>query len=295
MVTEFDAFGDESGIEASAAYCIVGGYVGTPRQWKIFTKEWSAALDEYGVPRFHAKDFFQPARRRKVECYQGWTDQKLTRFLRLLLETLNRRRIEAAIAAVHAPSFNALAEDDRRFLSGGIMNTRAQLMGDDDLRLSRKWLSSGAPTRPYFCAFQGFISQALDKTSDDSILSFTLEQQNVVEARAIQTFHEAYKTERYLRSAKLGDITFADSERKLPLQAADLIAYLSNRRMNQSIRGSLLRQADEGIDRNKSRIRFYGREQLKAMLAQTSQEIVDNLASGLRAQLGEDSPEEPDG
>ena len=60
------AYADESGIQGSAPYCLMAGYIASPRRWKPFNAAWKATLEEYGVPEFHAKDFFAVKKRHRV-------------------------------------------------------------------------------------------------------------------------------------------------------------------------------------------------------------------------------------
>ena len=50
-------FGDVSGKDVHPIR-VAAGYLGGPKHWRAFDREWQAALDEAEVKQFHATDFF---------------------------------------------------------------------------------------------------------------------------------------------------------------------------------------------------------------------------------------------
>ena len=57
-VTRIITYGDESGLDEKAEYFLMGGFVGTPLDWKTVRSEWQQVLRQFGVPEFHSADFF---------------------------------------------------------------------------------------------------------------------------------------------------------------------------------------------------------------------------------------------
>lgn len=109
------------------------------------------------------------------------------------------------------PSWEALAHDDRCFLSGGIAKTSVAISWQtDEFRLARTgWSSSGAPSRPLYGVFQRFVGEAALLARDDALFYF------IFEPRPRETFNEQFN-QGHLPSeleAKIGGITFDDSVR----------------------------------------------------------------------------------
>ena len=94
IVEEF-FYGDDAGTHSTAAYCLVGGYRASPRQWKKFRKEWQEALDDAGVAEFHANVFFNRTVNKNPQenPYLKWSEAKATAFRRCLLDIIHKRDI----------------------------------------------------------------------------------------------------------------------------------------------------------------------------------------------------------
>ncbi len=224
LLTFLYAYGDDSGSEEDARFCIVSGYIGSPRQWDSFEKAWAAILDTYQVPEFHSKDFFPLQRRGHVAPFKDWSAAKASEFLGELLGILDRHRRIAPIGrAINVKDFQALPYDDRRLLTGGsiLLHNRVNRR-----RLDAKWKAHGAPSRPYLLAFQYFLVDALTAAKDGVGIHFVFDTQNALEARATETFREFIVEQ---SGASLESITFTDSKLKAGLQAADMHAYLWHR------------------------------------------------------------------
>ena len=83
---ELWAYGDESGIDQQVKHCLMLGYIAAPLQWERFNDLWRIALQHYGVPEFHAVDFFPRQRQRShANPYRGWPDNQRIEFLDILL------------------------------------------------------------------------------------------------------------------------------------------------------------------------------------------------------------------
>lgn len=273
-------FGDESGIEDSAEYCIIAGYIGAPRQWEKFRRAWRKILHRYHVPEFHAKDFYQPKRRKHVPHYAGWSDDRASAFLAALLKIINARDIDPIAAEIHVPGFNSLDHEERRYLTGGLLETHA--FGNEDgsaVVFTEDFQSSGAPSRPYMAIFQRFVGEALMKAPPDTMVHFTFDIQNALQTRAIETFQEQFKSG-HLPSdleAKAASIRYADSVDEEPLQAADLCAYFWNRASNNAVRGRLLRQTAEAFALKPHRMTRFRREHLQKILDSTLDDAVAQI------------------
>lgn len=219
MKSTLFVFADESGIHDTAPYCVLAGYIGSPRQWIIFEKKWSELLDEYGLSEFHAKRFFaRDNEGKRVSPFHGWSDFEARQFLARLVAMINERRLYPIVGVVDVAAFNTLSVGERRFLTGG------------NILKSGKWDTHGAPTKPYYLAFQFFIVEAMQRAVKGKTVHFIFDRQNVLQSRAGETFYEIIKViergESLVNvSADLGNIAFRNSAHEEGLQAADLLTH----------------------------------------------------------------------
>ena len=58
VVVDLFVYADESGTQRSDVICLVGGHIGSPRQWGRLNGRWRTILASEHVEEFHARDFF---------------------------------------------------------------------------------------------------------------------------------------------------------------------------------------------------------------------------------------------
>ena len=232
-MAEWVAYGDETGTQAGSHYCALLGYVASPRQWKLFRRDWRTALGK--VPEFHAIDFFQKKRWRSSKSpYHGWSEKKAKRFLDGLLRTINRYDLIPIGFAFHIEAFQALSLDERRRLTGAVRRNRIHPYRNT-VEVTSTLVSSGAPEQPYFMGWHYLITEALNHSPPSVIVNFVFDSRLTIEARAHQTFDEIRSTGMPEISKRLGLHSFGDSAKYEPLQAADLYAYVWNRALHWSL------------------------------------------------------------
>jgi len=249
----------------------VTGYVGTPNHWSRFKRQWEKILGKYSVPYFHAKRFFgRDSTGERLDCYKGWSPEKAWSFLTELLFCIDQRRLSPIGGAVHVRSFNALNDKEKRFLTGG------------NVRNDGKWLTSGAPSTPYFIAMQYLIVDALKHgSSKNTEIHFLFDRQNVLETRAVQTYNEILDTtanqytERLTGAEKLGRISFGESSKEPPLQAADLLTYGWYSFLSRGMEGlnDERHYATNHLTRKRDEIRIYNAEAFEIVLSKLSPEV----------------------
>lgn len=212
MVIDLFAYADESGIQDGATHCVVSGYIGSPRQWKILIRDWSDVLQQHGISEFHASPFFARKRvPRKKNPYRDWSDQQAEQFLDKLISVINQRHLYPIGGAVDITAFNSFTVGERRFLTFGVFK-------------NSKWKSSGAPSRPYQLAFGTLLLEACEKASNSAKVHFVFDQSKE-SPLAIQTFNQIKDGQRHKVWEHLGSVTFADRRQTIGLQAADLLTH----------------------------------------------------------------------
>lgn len=261
---------DESGVHENPQYCLVAGYIGSPQHWRRFERNWEGVLGQYSVPDFHAKRFFaRDQRGGRLDSYADWSDDKALSFLDELLSCVDQRRLFPIGGAVHVPSFDALTYGERRFLTGGNFTSDSQ------------WLTSGAPSKPYYVALEHLIVEAINQARKDTLIHFLFDRQEVLGARAVQTYNEIvgraaptrrgsyYSTEPPLIGAeRLGRIAFGERKKEPSLQVADLFTHLwySFLARGEKMSGERL-HAMNRLTRKRQTMRIYNAEGFEVVLS----------------------------
>jgi hypothetical protein len=206
-----DAYIDESGIEES--YCAVAGFLGLTDNWGPFEDAWKDVLKEADAQYFHANKFFHG-----IKPYEGWSLSKREAFLGALIELItdNKRELQLVAAAVDIAAFRARSEDERIYLTGGRWT-------------DGKWAFRGAPARPYYVPLCSVLNSCYRHRVRVNLFH---DQQNVYAEHVRRLHSEMQQHLPILRRRHIGAITFGSKLDYVPLQAADLAAYLTFHRLS---------------------------------------------------------------
>jgi hypothetical protein len=223
---------DESGIHDEAPICILAGYIASVKQWIWFDARWVEVLEKFDVGDFHSKDFFAVdssgkrvgkyrrwSDRATKESYGDWSDAKASDFLVRLLAAVHNTRMEPLGAYVQTDVFSSFTYGERKYLTGGKFRF-------DNGQI--KWLTSGAPTKPYFLIYDHCLAEATQRTKPGHKALFIFDQQKTFEGRALQQFGE---TAAVLSQAPEGwgkrfaGVLFQERHEVPGLQAADLYTH----------------------------------------------------------------------
>lgn len=215
------------------------GYIAADLQWEQFNELWTFALREYSVPEFHAVDFFPRQRQRSsTNPYRGWSDDLRIEFLDTLLGIRAHCRLVPIGWAVNISDFQALTYEQRRFFTGGYLETNLHVEGvnteEQRTRLRRKFKTSGAPSRPYMVAFNQFLYDAWWVATDDALIHVVLDRQGALESGATQYFNRSWLRHDEVASKRFASISYQDSRDIPALQAADMYAYAWGRYLEGS-------------------------------------------------------------
>src|SRR5271170_6867835 len=83
------AYLDDSGTHDSSPVCVVSGYFGSERHWRIFDEKWRAVLGSFEIEEFHANKFWAYTNGANITEHRGWDDDKCARLIESLLETIS--------------------------------------------------------------------------------------------------------------------------------------------------------------------------------------------------------------
>ena len=224
MVLELHAYSDESG-GIDEPCCTVAGFIASPRQWKLFSANWTAVLERADVPVFHATDFFSRAGwQSSASPYHDWSDEKALRFQRELTDVFLRqhKRLHRANGAVDVNDYKELSEDWKRVFTGAMIkwNVRAG-------QFTSRLLGTGKPSAPWFLCFIDFVQHILTHAPDGSFVHLTCDETKEYAPLAQITWNNMKKHKAF-GWRKMGDLTFAGDEWKPALQLADSYAHLLN-------------------------------------------------------------------
>jgi hypothetical protein len=254
VIGVFEAYVDESGTEED--YLAVAGFIGLTTMWRSFESEWAKALEIAGVGYFRAKEFFG-----REDPFSGLSERKRATLLSALLALITDREngLHPVAAVVDVRAFVARTEAERIYLTGGRLDRRTD-----------KWVFSGAPSRPYYVP----LCNILDRCNRSPVRVDIFHDRHTVYAKHALRLHAEMRKHRepaFIR-AGLGDLVFASRFERLPLQAADLIAYLTFCRVARG------RQRDDDEIGRASRalarygdgvITFYDERTMESKLART--------------------------
>lgn len=213
MAVELLVYADESGIHSDASYCVICGYFASPRQWRLFEESWTLTLQAYGVPEFHAYDFFTRGVKRSGH-YRDWARERAKAFINGLLSNVASCRLHPVGGAVDVRGFKEFSDDERRFLTGGVLGADGS------------WLTTGAPSKPYYVAFQILLTEAAQRAKENATVHFVLDQQRDLAPWAEMLFKRIASERRHKLWDRLGQISYADRRKAVCLQAADLYSHL---------------------------------------------------------------------
>ena len=191
-------FFDESGTHgAESPAVIVGGFLATVEQWNAYERDLKTLLADYGVKKFHAKDF-----RQTKNDFKGWALPKKAKF--------NSRFLQLADQHL-ACGFSAVlrSADYQRIYRVG-----------DFLRTARPDTQYGLCVRTVLWKSIVFMK---DRKADWP-LSFVFEAGTHHEMDAARVFFEEKEGLLSEYSDMFGSVTFETKE-TLPIAIADSLAY----------------------------------------------------------------------
>jgi hypothetical protein len=206
ILTVFEVYADESGTEE--VWCAVAGFKALTTNWRPFEEAWSRVLHDAGADYFHSKEFFQGGK-----PFGQWSGEKRIRFIDDLIQLIDEwEGLSLAASAVDTKAFFARNEQERIYLTGGRWHRG-------------KWRFPGAPTKPYYLPF----AHVFDKFHKGIERVNMFHDQHSVYAEHALRLHAHAKLHRKPPEFRqgIGTLTFGSKTEFVPLQAADLAAYLT--------------------------------------------------------------------
>ena len=197
-IAVFKVYLDESGVHDSSPVVAVGGYIGRPPAWRDWTKKWNQAKKPIKI--YHATD----AQNLQGE-FEGWTNERVGALAAKLLPIIDQSQIGALSISLDLVEFNrALAGKDHL----------KKLFGE-----------------PYVACFQWCIQAFLNiayEGGNKERIAFVHEV-NAYQGQALEAF--SWIKENTNMGNNAISLTFGAKSDYPPLQAADILAYETNKRL----------------------------------------------------------------
>ena len=188
---------DESGTHKSAAGIAIAGYVASTDSWLHFSEDWSVALKRFGVSCFHMTDW----ENRRGE-FKGMKERERKRLYNKLVTIIHRYAEGGLAASFHVHDFQKA-----------------------DLLLGSPYI---------FCSTLAIAAanQWAETVSFDDELEFVFEKGAETASYFKRAFEAAQKNKQFAARFRLGSISYADRRRVVPLQAADILAYETYKKLD---------------------------------------------------------------
>lgn len=218
VLAVLSAYFDESGIHDDAPLCVMAGFIGSLRQWQRVEAAYrrAAGADAYD-PGLHASQFFvRTPEGQHGGPYKGWSNDRAEGLLESLVQAVDEAGVWPILAALDVEAFRAYSRAERQQLTGHYQAPAG------------KASLAGAPTKPYYLVLQSVVVQAAKRvTRPDLSVRFIFDLQQQFAAYGVNLYEYIKRVGLWgTPSRVLGDISFARRADALPLQAADLLAYL---------------------------------------------------------------------
>jgi hypothetical protein len=275
VAVDLFTFADESGLQQKPAYCLLAGFIASPRQWIVLSHDWEKVLAHYNTPEFHAKDYFGRNPKGNRGLYNKWSLTDTNRFLEDILSIARQRLLYPVGGAISVPDFNSFSQSERKFLSGGFISK------------SGKWMTTGAPSKPYYFMMNLLVCDALSRADPETKVNFYFDEQNVLQARAIETLRETAKVGPLSdgqNTEQIQSFGFVRSVNYPGIQLADMYCYAWNRYLTkgQSVQDGIHRIL-ETLATKKAK----GPPSIKIVDRITLQKLLGRLPKGIQNKLRE--------
>ena len=225
---------DESGIHAGSLAVTVGAYVGRPSVWQDFTKAWKRRKRPISI--FHAAD----CANLRGE-FKGWTPEDRDRYVAKLFPVIPQHRLAGVVIGIHVPAFEEAMAAVPEVRS--IFRT------------------------PYDGCFQWCVQRIVDyhNAAHATQRLVFFHEINDFQAECKRTFGELNRAPK--NTSHSMTLSFVGKSDHIPLQAADVLAYESNKIM-RNISKATLRRSWLAINPHLDRVHFqyFGEENRDHMI-----------------------------
>jgi hypothetical protein len=251
---------DDSGTHPEASVAVIGGWIAPFQQWKKFTKEWNKAKAEYGFEEFHTAHFMSNNSESEFADKEEWNENKKKIVMQRLAEITLSRSSQGFCMRVVKKDMDEIIPDGLREVVGRHPYTYALRAAIGFMEGWRKMIGITEPTEYIFDTMtKGPAKTEINRVFEESI-------------RMDDALHK-YGIYR-------GCHSFRDSKTVLPLQAADMMAWLSQRayayeRQEVSMPEFAITTWNRMLTSRKLFAKSQSREQLREFVAKDPKAIIE--------------------
>jgi Protein of unknown function (DUF3800) len=197
----FTVYFDDSGTSPQNPIAVVGGWISPAEQWKKFEREWTRIQEAEGFHVLHMADFMFGSSRTE---FGNWNNLKKNRVIRALRKIIQAHCVYGFGFSVHKQDYDEIVSGDVRAKCGRFHYTWAVRMVLGKLE---RWRQDNLVREP--------IQYVFDRMSEGRY-------------EIDKVFADAENTGDAFNRYGIypGCYSFQDKSDVLPLQAADLIAWL---------------------------------------------------------------------
>ncbi len=232
---------DESGIHSGSKRIVLAGFAGGRQKIKALEKSWMEILSRFDVPLeigFHAKVFFKQS-----GPYYRWSGQRSKDFIDAIVEQIRIHEVKPIGACVSTEVFHRQSHNFRRWITGGQYDVERE-----------RWLSSGAPTKPYFFVFHQALIRGCADAKPGVRVDFIFDRQDNFSSLVFNLWNILKGDPRWKGGAHLGGVAFYSRFERPCLQLADFLAFClyhieeySKEARNHHIRYAISRLVEEKV------------------------------------------------
>jgi len=262
------AYFDDSGTHATSRVTLMGGLYGNDAQWTALEQKWQALLDDPGkgwgpLARFHMFDCEHGEGEFSGKS-QGARDHLIYRFRNIILES----RLHGYAMVVSTPDWDELVKGD--YLDG--WGDAERFSVTNCLLTTLEWA-------------------ARESVETEVAFVFDDRPQRRESNRRVYSIYQHYSESERVTPKPVG-ISFLGSEKSLPLQAADMFAWESNRYAQEWLAKREKMRARPHfrhfLATNRFKLQCGTREAIKAMIANVEpgswkEAAIERLAEYFRA------------
>lgn len=202
LLLNLKAYIDESGVQGTTEYFVLAGFIGQAISWANFSSDWERCLAaEPSIPLLKTSDAA-----RLTNAFYGWSAEARDRKLSALIDVIKKYPFNSVYAAIHIPSF----------------------------KLAWECLLPPKLRNSYFIGSYALIAaigyELIDAQVNEQI-DVIFDNHDIFKNRIREWYpiiRKGWQQEVEPRFARLlpPDVQFMDDTKYVPLQAADMLAWI---------------------------------------------------------------------
>jgi hypothetical protein len=209
---------DETGAQPGSEVSVVAGFLGRTAHWEAFTEKWIEVLEEYHVPALHMSEFVDEKRgpNKPDWPYKGWDRGRRDRFIRELVRVARDYTLVGLCGSVIVRDYDDVVPEYLKRETEHPYHFSLQSVFDNVLQ-----------------TFESTLPLMLLPSEQ---VSFSFEQQDQFEKKAIEVFNLVKKRDLFNR---LGSIGFVPKGKCRGHETADLFAYRMRKAITRKSNGQV--------------------------------------------------------